>query len=129
MKHILPSLQIIFLVVAAVLAISSYRSDEGLLALAAWQLLVGICQLLTALFLSYKYWQSPFLKKLYVYYWLVVIFSLGLFSVPGLNGLKAGKGAVQNIIVFVIPCCIAVYFTIIVMISFYAKNKLYYYEK
>lgn len=117
MKHVLPLLQIILLTTAALLAICNFFSDKIML-LVAWQAVTGCTQVIIAFFLTYKFWHAAGLKEYYVNYWLFVMADLVLLActhyIPNFLGI---------LIWFIIPWCIAIYFSVIVCISFYSKNK------
>ena len=123
MKHILPLGQIVLLTTALLLAVCNLHADTMML-LVAWQAVTGCTQVIIALFLTYKFWRATALKEYYVNYWLFVIAAMVLLActhyTPNFLGI---------LIWFVIPWCIAIYFSVIVCISFYSKNKNHTHER
>lgn len=116
MKHIIPAIQLILLVVAGLIVVP-FKGDEALLTLAWWQLIAGGLQLITGLFLTYRHWQTPFLKNAFSGYWVLVIIEFAL-----LGSLVQYKGTLYTIILFIVPWAIAVYFTLLVFIAAYTKK-------
>jgi hypothetical protein len=63
MKHIFHFLQLIFLLFALAIVTTPQKYHNTRIVLGEWQLIAGSCQLIMALFLSYKYNHIPSLKK------------------------------------------------------------------
>ena len=124
MKHIFPVTHFFLLFVAAILYPAIKKAPNNELVFAEWQLITASIQLATAAFLSYSTRQSKQMQKLLGCYWVAAGGALYL-----LGAWDNADDPRHIIFLYAIPWFIATYFTIIVFLSSYSKDKNYNYEK